>query len=232
MGAQVKNYGAYLLCGLIPWTFLQNAVLDGSQSLLSDYGIIKKVYMPREVIPLSYVVSNFIHCLLGWGVYFAGFCILLRLFPGFGTPLLVSMLWFPVITLVLFVFVGGLALWVSALNVFYEDVKFIVQTLFRLAFFLLPILYPVEKISGMPVMQQYPVLLWLYRVNPITAIITTYRKTLLQPMPPGSFKIEHFTGMTASDWIYFAVAALISLAVAASGYAHFNRRQWQFVERP
>src|SRR5580700_2356821 len=69
-GIRVKapNAGAYMLCGVIPWTFTNTAILDSSQSLLINFPIIRKVYLPRQIIPLAIVISNLIHFLLGWCV--------------------------------------------------------------------------------------------------------------------------------------------------------------------
>src|SRR2546421_6619324 len=98
LGHSPKHYSAYLLCGIIPWTFFSTAVLDASQSLLVNYGVIKKIYMPREIIPIAIVISNFVHFVLGWAVYFAAFFIVMPLLvKGGGTPFLPRMAWFPVI---------------------------------------------------------------------------------------------------------------------------------------
>src|SRR5690349_10168222 len=88
LGRDIPNYSAYLLCGIIPWTFFSVAVLDTSQSLLTNYGVIKKIYMPREVIPLAIVISNFVHFLLGWVVYFVAYFAVLPLLHIGGTPVL------------------------------------------------------------------------------------------------------------------------------------------------
>jgi ABC-type polysaccharide/polyol phosphate export permease len=233
------NYSAYLLCGLIPWIFFSTAILDASQSILVNTPIIRKAYMPREVIPLYYVISNFIHFLLGWAVYAAAFFLLLRPF-GKGVPIQPTLLWFPVITLAEFLLVAGCSLWVSALNVFYEDVKYIVQTLFNLFFFLFPILYPADLVAYSSVMRAHPWLFTLYMLNPITAIIDAYRKTLLDPLPlaylnpPDRLRNLHDPTLhqpLPMQWSTFAGACLIALLIAWSGYWYFNRWKWQFVER-
>jgi lipopolysaccharide transport system permease protein len=230
-----KNYSAYLLCALIPWTFITTATLDSSQSLLINFGIIKKTYMPREVIPLAIVISNFIHFLMGWAVYFVAFLIVLPFFhDSKGHPLgihmdgmrLLTNLWmFPLITLITTLFVTGLCLWASALNVFYDDVKFILQTLFNLMLFLMPILYSADNIY-------YRVPHWvfkLYMLNPIPAVIDAYRKTILEPAPTTTPNHLPFVYV---HWDTFVGSAIVALLFALSGYWYFNYRKWQFVERP
>jgi len=237
-GATVENYGAYLLCGLIPWTFFSIATQDASMSLLVNITIIRKIYIPREAIPLASVISNLVHFLLGWAVYFGAFAVALPLVghlmgTKLGIPLLPRMLWFPVITFFEVLLVTGMALWVSALNVFYEDVKFILQTVFQLAFFIVPVLFPTDVIYySSHIMQGRPWLFKLYMLNPIAAFIDAYRHMLLEPIRP-----EQFNAKLAGSpplpmhWDTFIGACLISVLVAYSGYWYFNRRKWQFVEK-
>lgn len=232
LGARAQNFPAYMLCGIIPWTFFQTAILDSSQSLLNNFTILRKIYMPREIIPLTSVLSNFVHFLLGWMVYFAVFVFAFRL-KGHGIPLRIEMLWFPFIVAMEFLLVLGFALFFSALNVFFEDVKFILQTLFSLLFFLLPVLYPVDVVKYTSVMQQHPWLYKLYLLNPITALITAFRKTMLDLIRPEDFN-PALKGKLPDhmDWPLFAVSCLLCVGIAWFGYWYFNRRKWQFVERP
>ena len=234
MGAKATNYGPFLLCGIIPWTFFSTAILDSSQSLLVNWGVIKKVYMPREVIPLAIIISNFIHFMLGWGVYFFAFLVVARLIPPFtyGIPLRIEMLWFPVIVLVEAILVTGASLWVAALNTFYEDVRFILQTAFGLVYFIFPILFPVEAVQHSKYLKAYPWVFPLYMLNPITAIIDTFRKTILVPLQPGDFMAK-LDGVPPYPihWGLFATSSLISVIILISGYAYFNHVKWKFVER-
>ncbi len=225
---EARNYSAYLLCGLIPWLFTSTAILDSSMSLLANYTIIKKVYMPREIVPLAFVISNFIHMMLAWAVYFVAFFGVARLLD-IHLPILPTIVWFPFITLMLLCFVTGASLWISALNVFYEDIKFIVQALFNLLLFLLPVIYISDTVYYNPIMQNHPWLWKLYMLNPITAFITAYRKTILEPAPVVDYHIKGTP--LPMDWPTFAGACAISLLLLISGYWYFNRRQWQFVEQ-
>jgi ABC-type polysaccharide/polyol phosphate export permease len=230
MHVPVKNYSAYLLCGLIPWLFTSTAILDSCSSLLNNSSIIKKVYMPREIIPLAFICGNFIHMMMGWTVYFIVFFGIARLF-GVHLPILVSSLWFPFITLMLLCFVTGVSLWVAALNVFYEDIKFIVQSLFSLLLFLLPIIYPADCVYYNHIMYPRPWLFKLYMLNPIAAFLTAYRKTLLEPVPLSSYHILGNPTPLPMDWTIFAYACLISVLILLSGLWYFTKKQWQFVEQ-
>ena len=232
LGRSIENYSAYLLCGIISWSFFSVAVLDASQSLLVNYGVIKKIYMPREIIPIAIVISNFVHFVLGWTVYFVAFLVVLPLLHIGGTPLLPGMVWFPVIVCAELLLVTGCCLWSAALNMFYEDVKFILQTVFGLVYFLLPILYTADVIRYGGVMTTHPWLFNLYMLNPVTAMITAFRASLLEPARPEAFNPNlHGLPPVAIDWWVYLGAFLISLFVAWSGYAYFNSRKWKFVER-
>lgn len=223
-----ENYSAYLLSGLIPWTYFNAALLDSGQTLRVNYPILKKVYLPREVFPLCSAVSNFVHLLLGWAVYLIVFFGIMRLF-GFGSPFLPTLLLFPVITLVLLLLVSGLCLWISILSLFYEDVRFIVQTIMNLLMFVLPVLIPADVIRYSTQFKDRPWLFDLYMMNPISAIIDAYRKTLLEPLPRGSF---HMQGEPLTmNWFHFGGATVITLLIFLSGYAYFNARKWEIVER-
>lgn len=232
IGRDIPNYSAYLLCGIIPWTFFSVTVLDTSQSLLTNYGVIKKIYMPREVIPLAIVISNLVHFLLGWSVYFSAYFIILPLLHLGGTPFLPSMVWFPVIVFAELLLVTGCCLWSAALNMFYEDVKFLLQTAFGLVYFVLPILYTADVIRYSHRVSAHPWIFSLYMLNPVTAVITAFRAALLQPASPSAINpaLVGKPPVTIDWWIYLG-AFLISLFIAWSGYAYFNSRKWQFVER-
>lgn len=235
LNVQAKNYSAYLLAGFIPWTFFQTAVLDASNSLLNYLPLIRKVYLPREIIPLAHVISNFLHSLLAWIVYFIAFAVVAR-FLGYGIPLRPSMLWFPVITLFLVLLTTGVSLWFSALHMFYDDIKYILNTLFQLLYFLLPILYPADNVYYAGIMQRFPWLYKLYMINPITALINAYRKTLLEPLSPSAFNERlHLPNgdpypVVPLDMGTLSLACLLCVVIAYSGYWYFSRRKWQFVE--
>lgn len=234
MGKQVDNYSAYALCGIIPWNFFTTTCLDSCQSLLNNYGLMKKVYFPREIVPLAYVISNSIHFLIGWAFYFTTFYLIWPLALHIHIPLLPGIVWFPLFLVLEFMLVLGLSFWFATFNLYYQDVKYVLQTLFGSFFFLMPVLYPVyihyytfHKHS----------MDWLYQldiVNPITAALTGFRESLLQPLAPEIFnpelKGQPVVHVYTPGWAY-GTAFLLTFLILWSGYAFFNSRKWQFVER-
>ncbi len=235
LGVAAKNFSAYLLSGIIPWTFFSTGIQDASQSVVINYTMIRKIYLPREAIPLANVISNGVHFLLGWAVYFVAFLVIAPLFHG-GIPILPTLVFFPFVVVMEALLVTGCALFVAALNVFYEDVKFILQTVFNLAFFIMPVLYPSDQIYyTSSLVQKHPWIYTLYMLNPIAAFINAFRHFILQPIGPSAFnQSPRLLGKPALpfDWTTFGGACLITLFIAWGGYAYFNYRKWQFVERP
>jgi lipopolysaccharide transport system permease protein len=217
------SYILFVLVAQIPWVYFQTAILDSSQSILLMMGVIRKVYLPREIIPLANAISNFIHFLITWAVFFVFWFV----FRG-GKILFPEILWFPYLVIVQFFLVTGLSLFASALNVFYEDVKYIITIVLSFGFFLLPIIYVIEMpyYKGSSMFQGAG--LTLYMLNPMAALMTGFRKSLLEPPLPQAIGGASFP----LDVANLLTAGLISLLVLVGGYAYFNSRKWQFVERP
>jgi ABC-type polysaccharide/polyol phosphate export permease len=223
--AGFESYSAYVLVAMIPWTYFQTAILDSSQSILLMMGVIRKVYLPREVIPLATAISNFIHFLLSWLIFFTYWWLLKR------GPILATTPLFLYLVVVQFMLVTGIGFFICALNVFYEDVKYIVSILLNLGLFLLPIIYVVEQplykgsrlLGGVGSWKFH-----LYMLNPLTSLITGYRKCLLEN--PAA---EALGGPALPlDYLNLLFTGLFSLFILVAGYAYFNARKWQFVERP
>lgn len=236
-----RDISAYILCAYLPWNFFQNGILDGSSSVLLQYGLLKKVYFPREVLPIATTLANGIHLLLALGVFLVYRWVFTPLaFGWFGPPPLV-ILWLPVIVIIDFLLVLGIVFFVSTWNVFDEDVKFIAQSLLNLSFFALPIAWFTENLFYSERLTRISpwlghALTILYNANPASWLISAYRQTLL----PQAVLAYHKTlaggtvpAYTARfDYRYFALAIMTSSLLALTGYAYFNWRKWSFVERP
>ncbi len=224
---------AYILCAYIPWNFLQNSLLDSSSSVLGQYGLLKKVYFPREILPIATVLGNGVHLLLALGVFLIYRYVVTTCLFGWPGPPPLEILWLPVVLLITLLLALGLGFFLAAWNVFHEDVKFIAQSVLNLAFFAMPIAWFTEMIfysARIPPALRHPLTI-LYNANPASWLISAYRQVLLGPanISPD----PHVRVMTAPfDYRYFALAALTSSVVALAGYGYFNRRKWQFVERP
>ena len=210
------NYSAYVLAGFLPWTFFQMAVLDASQSILHHGPLLKKVYVPREAIPISIVISNLIHFGLALLVLFVYMAAL-------GVPFTVKLLWLPVLILFHFLLTLGVGLAVSCLNVFYEDIKYLMTVALNLLYYIVPVIYVVEQVAK-NVPEKYAWLYTLYQLNPLAVWITAYRHVLLPPVPDA-------IGPQPLEPVFLITAAVTSVLSTVAGYALFNRFKWDFAER-
>lgn len=233
MQLDIPNYSAYLLVAYLPWVFFQMALLDSSQVILHHRDLLRKVYFPREVLPLSAVASNLVHFVLALVVFFAYLLVYIHLILN-GSGLLVTTLWLPALVAMQCLLIVGLTCFVSCLNVFFEDTKYILTVLLDVFFYLTPVMYPAELVysrlmsSGLP--EAYKGLLYkLYLLNPMNAITDAYRKLLL---PPADLTLRGAAVKTLPlDYGMLTVAAVVCVLVAVGGYAFFNARKWAFAER-
>ncbi|MDI6828097.1 MAG: ABC transporter permease [Armatimonadota bacterium] len=219
MNVKIPNYSAYLLCAFLPWTFFQMSLLDSSMSVLMHGDLVKKTYFPREALPVSIVLSNLVHFILALMLFFIYLLVL-------GTPILITWLLLPVVVLIQLILTLGLSLFISCLNVFYEDIKYMMTVLLTVVFYGTPIIFLVEQIyysDRIPKIYQGLVLKFFY-LNPLSMLMIAYRKILLPPFNVGEIRD---LGMSYG---YLGLAAASSLLIFIAGYAFFNSRKWQFAE--
>ncbi|BBO23807.1 MAG: ABC transporter permease [Armatimonadetes bacterium] len=224
------NLSAYILAAYLPFLFFQMAVMDSSQSVLLSLQLVKKIYFPREILPLASILSNLIHLLLALLVFVAYLIVIY-----IGDPRIPSIqptiLLLPIVILINLTLVVGIGFIVSALNTFYEDVKYIVGVLMYLLFFGCPIFYFSENVWAHSLSRgdggwSY----YLYHLNPVAMLCTAYRKVLVAPQP---VKIgDSVYDPLPLDWGLLGIAAALSLALMVFGYWLFIRLKWRFVERP
>ena len=231
------NLGAYVLAAYLPYMFFQLCLLDSAQSVLNGLDLAKKIYFPREILPLTMIVSNLIHFLLALAVFFAYLLGVNALFPGI-SPFQITTLWLPVLLIINIALVTGLGLIISALNTFYEDVKYIVSVLLYLLFFVSPIIYISESVYHSAPNKAHPWVYTLYHLNPVATLSTSYRKLLLAPQTvemrvtrDGHPAVETYPALPM-DWAMLGISAVLSFGILIFGYNLFNRLKWKFVERP
>ena len=123
-GVAPPSLSAYIFVAYIPWNFLQNGLLDSSASILAQYGLLKKVYFPREILPIATVLGNGIHLLLALAVFFVYRYVVTTLLFAWPGPPPREILWLPALMVINLLLVLGCAFFLSALNVFHEDIKF------------------------------------------------------------------------------------------------------------
>jgi len=231
VGNQTPNFSAYILAAYLPFMFFQFSILDSAQSVLAQLPLVKKIYFPREILPLASIISNFIHLLLALLVFFVFLLWVYVRNPGI-VPFKVTALMLPVLLIINFMLSCGLGLIVSALNTFYEDVKYVVSVLLYLMFFLCPIMYFSENVAySKAIDESHRVLVFnLYHLNPMATLATAYRKCLLAPQKV--YVDGKLVDSLDIPWMLLGITALMSFGLLVVGYWTFNRLKWRFVERP
>lgn len=235
LGNQTDNYSAYILAAYLPFMFFNMSLMDASQSVIASLPVVKKVYFPREILPLSAVIANFIHLCLALVVFFV-FLFIVWASTGFQVaPFTWKIAYLPLLLIPYLALVTGLSLLVSAYNVFYEDVKYILSVALYLLFFVTPIMYFSETVFyALKNRPNGQLIYTLYHLNPVSMMSTAFRKALV---PPGKIEVidsgvSTMIGPRPFDYGLFAITVLVSFALLFYGYHTFNRMKWRFVERP
>ncbi|MCP4221328.1 MAG: ABC transporter permease [bacterium] len=196
-----ENFVVFLFTGMIPWNFLSAGVSMGVGSITDNASLVKKVYFPREVLPLSVVLVNLFH-------FFLTLFVLLPVLLLFDVTLSFSFLLLPVLIIFQTFFVLGLTLAVSALNVYYRDAKHLLEVLLQVWFWGTPIIWSLEMIP-----EKYRLLAHL---NPFTPFVTAFRDVILENRVP--------------DLLTFAVISVLGIAVMVGGTMIFQAKQRRFAE--
>lgn len=165
-------YPLFAYSGMVVWTFFSNGITFSSNSLVVEANMIKKVYFPRIIMPLSSISSGVIDFALA-------FVVLVGMMIFYGNGLTWSLFWLPLFLLLALITTVGVGLWLAALNVMYRDVRYAVPFLLQAWLFATPIAYPSSIISGA----------WkvIYGLNPMAGVVEGFRWSLLgaetQPGP-------------------------------------------------
>lgn len=161
MKTQTDNYLIFLICGVIPWNFFTTVITQGTTCIVQNGNLIKKVYFPREILPLSVVTSGLIN--------FSISCIIILIFVLFsGLGLSWHLVFLPFIVLVQYIISLTFIFLLSAINVYVKDVEYIVNFCLSMAFYATPILYSVEMFGSSPFS-------FIFKINPLAHIISAYR---------------------------------------------------------
>ena len=198
----IDKYYLFLFVALVPWIFFSASLTGGADSVLASKDMLKKIYFPREVLPISYVTGAFVNMLLSFVVIFG-----VIIFTGHGlNPL--ALLTLPIIMLVEYVMALGIALLSSALTVYFRDLSYILGIIAMIWQYLTPIMYSSDLVPDK--------LRPLWNLNPMTPVIEAYRSVLYaKQVPQLSTLIQ---------------AAVLGVIVCVIGYISFRKLQKGFAE--
>lgn len=202
MRFQEDNYLIFLIVAIIPWTFFTTVIAQGSITVRTNANIIKKVYFPREILPISVVLSGLVNFFIS--------CIIIFVFLiGSGIGLSLHLLLLPVIALIQFMLSLGLVFIISAVNIYIKDVEYIVNFIISLLFYATPILYNINMFEGSALAN-------ILVLNPLTHIINAYRNIMYYKVIP--------------DFKALSLVAIISFLVMVIGYKVFKKLEKGFAE--
>lgn len=195
-------YPIFSYTALVPWAFFANGLTQSSNSLVGGARLIKKVYFPRLAMPIATVLSGGVDFLLA-------FLVLLGMMLVYGIVPTVNVLWLPLLLLLSMVTSLGTGLWLSAMNVQFRDVHYIVPFIAQFWMFITPIAYPSSLIED-------PLLRTLYGINPMAGVVEGFRWALL--------------GRGTAPGPILVASSLAALALLISGAFYFRRMEKTFAD--
>ncbi|KKC48120.1 ABC transporter [Paenibacillus sp. D9] len=201
MRMNIENYPMFLFVAILPWIFFSTSVQNSAGVVLRNNSLVKKIYFPREILPISVVIGGIIN-------YLFGLCIMIPACLLFGVHMTAAVAIFPVLLIIHAFITLGICFIISALNVYFRDLEHIISFLLQFAFYLTPIIFSVAYV---PAKFQY-----LYKINPLSFIIESYRDIFFFGVLPQLDKLFMY--------------GVVSIIVLAGGWSIYHILQRRFAE--
>jgi len=190
---------------VLPWGLFSKALSSAGRSMLSNRAMITKVYFPRLIIPLSSVLGGIVDFAISF-IVLIGMMLYWDVIPG------INLFALPLIILLALVTALGAGLWLSALNVLYRDVGYILPVMTQLLLFISPVGYSTSTVSA-----QWQ---WLYAMNPIVGVIESFRWATLGTVPSSGLSLETIV----------AISSAVAISMLVSGLYYFRRMERSFAD--
>jgi lipopolysaccharide transport system permease protein len=194
-------YPIFSFAALVPWTFFANGLTQSSNSLVGSANLIKKVYFPRLVIPISSILSGVLD-------FAISFIMLLAMMVFYGCKPTSAIIWVPFLLLLALITSLGVGLWLSAMNVQFRDIRYTVPFITQFWLFATPIAYPSSLLSEP----------WrtIYGINPMVGVVEGFRWGLL--------------GTGKSPGYMLSLSVLTALIILITGVYYFRRMEKNFAD--
>ncbi len=209
MRSGIEQYYIFLFVALVPWMFFSSALTGGATCVITSQDMIKKIYFPREVLPISYITSGFVNMILTYIVVF-----IVLVISGFGLNFK-ALLFLPIIMIIEYFLALGIAFLASALSVYFRDLQYILSIISMAWQFLTPVMYGQEMVESQ--LENHPVFLYIWNLNPTTPMINAYRDILYYKRVP--------------ELNTLISAVVLGAIVLIIGYISFGKLQKRFAEQ-
>lgn len=198
---QVENYPIFLFSSLLAWNFFSSSVQTSSSIIVSSSNLIKKIYFPHEILPLSVVFGGLMNFLYG-------LIILIPALAIFGYYPNINYIWLPLILLIQVILTIGFSFLISSLTVFFRDLEHILTIFISALFYLTPVLFPISMVP-----EQYR---WLFNWNPLGLLMSSYRDVFYYNQQPDLFAL--------------LIIGIISIIFLLLSQSVFRKMKYKFIE--
>lgn len=195
-------YPIFSYAALVPWSFFAAGLANSSNSLVSNSNLIKKVYFPRLIIPISNVLSGLVDFALA-------FVVLILMMFFFQTLPTINLIFLPFFLLLALVAALGVGLWFSAMNVQFRDVRYVIPFITQFWLFITPIAYPSSLIEN-------ATLRLIYSLNPMVGVVEGFRWALL--------------GTDTAPGVSIIASTVVAVLLLVSGLFYFRRMEKSFAD--
>ena len=189
----------FAFVAVLPWNYFSGAVIDGAASLVTQAALVRKIYFPRIILPVSVILAKLLDFVIG--------AVLLTLVLLWRGCVPSAEAWcLPLLVLLMIITSAGLAVWLTALAVQYRDVNHASSFMVQLLMYATPVVYPTTLVpEGLG---------WLYALNPLVGVIEGFRAVLL--------------GVGGVPWGYVSVGAFSAVTLFVTGTLYFHSREHLF----
>ncbi len=201
MRVQTENYLIFLICGVLPYTWFTTCVGGASGIFVYQANIIKKVYFPREILPISSVTSGMVNFLI------SSIIIVLFVLIG-GIGLSWHLVFLPFIMVIQYIFSLAVVFLLSAINVYIRDIEYIVMFFLQMLFYVTPIIYSSTMFHGW--------MMWIFKLNPLAHLLNAYR--------------DIFYVHAVPEILNLSILLVISIILLIISYVIFKKLERGFAE--